>query len=51
MELIAILGGNINGVDGDELVLQEDEDIEVHLHYEDEDEIVEDDVDENDVHT
>lgn len=49
MDLIAILGGNINGVDGDELVLEGDEATEVHLHYEDEEEILEDDTGEGDV--
>lgn len=29
MDLIAIMGGNIDGIDGDELVLEEDEGSEV----------------------
>lgn len=53
MDLIAILGGNINGVDGDELVLEEDEDFEVHYEGEEgtlEDVLFEDISDEGDVH-
>lgn len=54
MDLIAILGGNINGVDGDELVLEGEGEFDV--QYEDEedlieDAILEDDFDEGEAHT
>lgn len=54
MDLIAILGGNINGVDGDELVLEGEGEFDV--QYEDEedfieDAILEDDFDEGEDHT
>lgn len=53
MDLIAILGGNINGVDGDELVLEGEGEFDV--QYEDEedfieDAILEDDFDEGEAH-
>lgn len=42
MDLIAILGGNINGVDGDELVLEGEGEFDV--QYEDEEDFIEDDI-------
>lgn len=45
MDLIPILGGNVDGVDGDELVLTEEDDFEDYYEYED---VEEDEEDEED---